>query len=310
MPIGLIVALVLAVGGGVSVVAQRSVPGDALYGVKVNINEEARAAFALSSASKAEVDADRAGERLEEAEELSVEAQVGAEVQADIEGNFKEFADRTEARINALIDTDARAAADIASSFEAALNAHTRILARLAARTDGAEVRDLQASVDKELKETVALRVKAEAKVKTEDGAPATIEAARGKLSAAANVLVEVDRYIDLKESQLGASAVANARAELKKAEDIKVQGDADFAAGDYPAAFIKGNAVIRMAQGAKLLIEAQEHLEVDLNLGGKPSTTPPPHPSPKIEGAAESEEHAEGNGASVSGRVNIEFGF
>ncbi len=306
MPIGLIIALVLAVGGGVSVAAESSVPGDALYGVKVNINEEARAAFALSAAGKARVEADRAEERLEEAEELSVEEEVSAETRADIEANFELFADRTEARIDALVDTDAHAAADIASNFETALSTHDKVLARLLAGDNGEEVKNLQADVDKELKETVALRLKAEEKVEKEDGAPATMEAARGKLGAAANVLVEVERYIDLKEGKLGADAVANARAELKVAQDLKVEADAAFNDGTYPDAFIMGNAVIRIAQGAKLLIETQEHLDVDLHLGGKASTSP--HPTPKTEGIRESEEH-DGD-VDARGKVEIEFGF
>ncbi len=309
MPVGIIIALVVALGGGVSMAAQSSLPGGALYPVKVNINEEVRAAFALSAKARAQSDARRAEERLQEAEELSVEEDVDAETRADIEANFQLFADRTEARIDALTDTDARAAADIASNFEMALSSHGKVLARLAADADGAEVRDLQATSDKELKETVTLRLEAEGKVKEEDGAPATMEAARGKLGAAVNVLAEVSRFIDLRESQLGAAAVTAARAELKNAQDLKAEADADFAAGKYPEAFIKGNAVIRMAQGAKLLIQAQEDLDVDLHLGGRPTATPP-HPSPKVEGERESEANDEGDGTSAGAKVNIEFGF
>lgn len=309
MPVGIIIALVVALGGGVSMAAQSSLPGGALYPVKVSINEEVRAAFALSAKARAQSDARRAEERLREAEELSVAGDVDVEVRADIEANFQLFADRTEARIVELTETDARAAADIASNFEIALDSHGKVLARLAARADGEEVRALQANTDKELKETVGLRLAAEAKVKTEDGAPATIEAAQGKLGAAANVLAEVSAFIDLRESQLGAAAVAAARAELKNAQDLKAKADADLAAGKYPEAFIKGNAVIRMAQSAKLLIETQERLDVDLHLGGRPTATPP-HPSPKTEGARESEANDQGNGASAGVRVNIEFGF
>src|ERR1043166_10145599 len=102
MSIAAIIAVLAVLGAGASIAAQTSLPGDALYGVKVNVNEEVREAMAFSDEGKASIEADRAEERLKEAEELSVSASVSADVRAQIEANFKAFADRAEARMTAL----------------------------------------------------------------------------------------------------------------------------------------------------------------------------------------------------------------
>lgn len=308
MSIGAIIAVLAVLGAGASIAAQTSLPGDALYGVKVNVNEEVRAALAFSPEAKAEVEADRAQERLEEAEELSIKEDVDAETQADIEANFKEFADRAQARMEALAETDARATADLASNFEVALRAHEKVLARLAAddkQTLG-EVKDLEGDVDDELSDTVKVRLAAEAKLKAEDHSPEIKAAAQGKLGAAANVLAATKNFIDNKKAQLGATAVAKAEARLAVAQDQVDQGNAKLQAGAYADAFNLGNAAIRTAQEARALVEIQEELDVDLHLGSRPSTTP--HPTPETEGLRESEDHD--SEVDASGRVEVEFGF
>jgi len=82
--------------------------------VKVHFNEEVQAALTFSDEAKADFEAVRAERRLDEAEELSVKDTVDAQTRADIEANFKEFADRADARMTALADVDAKAAADVA----------------------------------------------------------------------------------------------------------------------------------------------------------------------------------------------------
>jgi predicted transglutaminase-like cysteine proteinase len=288
--------------------AQSSLPGSALYGWKVNVNEEVRASLAVSGESKAEMDADRAGERLSEAEKLSVEESVDAQTRTDIEMNFKAFADRTQARIKALADVDARAAADVASNFEFALNAHEKVLARLEA-TDSesnSELRDLQAEVDSELRDTVKLRTDAETKIRAEGRGPEVKAAAEGKITAATNVIAEVTAFINAKKNSLSADAVAKAEARLAVAQSLLDQANAKLTAGAYADAFILGNQTVRTAQGAKLLIEAEGDLEVDLHLDGQrasPTPTFSPRSSPKTEGLRESETH-------IEGRVDIEVGF
>ncbi len=65
-------------------VAQNSVPGDTLYGVKINVNEPMHNAFSFSEKAKAEADLDEAGARVEEANKLSANGKLSAEKKAEL----------------------------------------------------------------------------------------------------------------------------------------------------------------------------------------------------------------------------------
>src|SRR3989344_3616455 len=58
-PMSVIASLVIALmlGGGVSFAAEGSLPGDALYPVKVSVNEEVRGAITVGAEAKAEWEA-------------------------------------------------------------------------------------------------------------------------------------------------------------------------------------------------------------------------------------------------------------
>ena len=93
MPIiaaGIIIAALL--GGGVSIAAQSALPGDALYGVKVNVNENMQSAFAFSEQAKAQDNITDAKNRIKEAQQLSAEGKLSAQDQADLMANFSEHA--------------------------------------------------------------------------------------------------------------------------------------------------------------------------------------------------------------------------
>ena len=65
MPIILILALMFG-GGGISYAAEGAVPGDALYPIKVSVNEEVRDLVAFSPEAKADWETRRLERRLAE----------------------------------------------------------------------------------------------------------------------------------------------------------------------------------------------------------------------------------------------------
>ena len=67
MPLALL--LLLLVGGGTTgIVAEKSLPGDVLYPVKIHINENFESAVAFTAKSDAEVSVKHAAKRLAEAQ--------------------------------------------------------------------------------------------------------------------------------------------------------------------------------------------------------------------------------------------------
>lgn len=89
MPIIAAALMVAALfGGGVSMAASGSLPGDALYGVKVHVNENMRSAFALSDKARAEADMADAEARMEEAAKLSANGKLDTKTESELMANF------------------------------------------------------------------------------------------------------------------------------------------------------------------------------------------------------------------------------
>lgn len=82
------ILILLALGGGVSAIAETSLPGDVLYPIKVNVNEEVRAGLAFSNEADARFDIRRAERRLEEAHKLALKGEFNAEAKSKIEASF------------------------------------------------------------------------------------------------------------------------------------------------------------------------------------------------------------------------------
>ena len=66
-----IVILGLLLGGSVSFAAENALPGDALFPIKVNVNEKIRGAVAVTSKAKSEWDVRLVERRIEEVEKIA-----------------------------------------------------------------------------------------------------------------------------------------------------------------------------------------------------------------------------------------------
>jgi hypothetical protein len=127
------IALVLTatLGGAVSVASQNALPGDALYGFKVGVNENIQSSLAFDDKSKADFNIAKAEIRLEEAAKLSSEGRLDANAQARIEQNFEAHAKNTATLIAKLQEKgDYAIAADVAARFQASVAKQASALAQ------------------------------------------------------------------------------------------------------------------------------------------------------------------------------------
>lgn len=132
---GMAFILVVAfVGGGTTYAAEGALPGDALYAVKLNVNESLRAALAQSAEAKAEWHAEAVYRRMAEAEILAARGDLTPEAQVVLEENFEENTEALEAHIAIVEEEDPVVAADISNRFESSLIAHSAVVARLGGR--------------------------------------------------------------------------------------------------------------------------------------------------------------------------------
>jgi thioesterase domain-containing protein len=130
------IALILAASlGGVSIAAHNTVPGNALYGYKVNVEEKLQGALSLSSESRAQWDVSSAQTRLSEAEELASEGKLDAKMEAQITANLNEHAQNIAAEIAALQQSgNATSAARISAQFKDVLTSNQVLITKIQAK--------------------------------------------------------------------------------------------------------------------------------------------------------------------------------
>lgn len=152
----------------VSSAASEALPGDLLYPVKVDINEEIKTAFITSDEARIAWERERAEMRLEEAGKLASEGRLDVQVQKEVTRRFAEHTESIVEQVRKVEETDPILAAEMSGDFEEALGTHEAVLARLIIEqdenvTDGA--RDLVGQVHAAASEAQSIREDAEAEV-------------------------------------------------------------------------------------------------------------------------------------------------
>lgn len=274
MPIIAIVAIISLLGGGVSAAAEATVPGDLFYPVKIGVNEAIRDIVAsLSAETEVNWEARKAERRLEEAEELASKGRLDEGKRVDLEARFGQHAEKVKERVAKFESRqEFKAAADVTSNFETSLRAHERILEKLAeALPEGSEVEAklVVKKVRGEKEALVKIRIKVESEVEDEKG-PAVQKAAEGKLKAAENKIAEVHKFLErFATSTPVATTTVQAQARLKIAGETVIEGKAKMAASAYGEAFRLFQKAHRIAQEAKLLLEAQKDFDLEIKING-----------------------------------------
>ena len=259
MPIAL--ALILIISGGTAFAAEGTLPGDTLYPIKTEVNEEVRGWFAIGADARANLHARFAEERLEEAEELAVMGELTEEFRARLEERFEERVSFFGERIAALeADGRTEAAAELRTRLEAMLEAHETILEQL----DNGDVLPILMRIRAHLNATMEDRIDTEAEFRGR--AEIDVEAAaRGAMTAAENKIAEVERFLENNEAKLGVDVLARAEARLTLAEDTFAEGEAKLDAGAYADAFVLFHKALRIAHEAQLIAAAQIRLDFDI---------------------------------------------
>lgn len=123
------VFVVVLIGSGTSFAAEGSLPGDILYPIKININENIQQVAAFSDNTRAQVQADLATRRLVEAEKLAVIGKLTPETSASLQSNFQKHTALSKASI-AKMDAkgDVGSATNASSNLQVALETHAQIL--------------------------------------------------------------------------------------------------------------------------------------------------------------------------------------
>lgn len=278
-PIPLALVTLLLIGGGTASAAERSLPDSPLYFLKLNVTEPVRRTLAISPEAKAEVEADLAARRLEEAEKLAATNRLTGEAQAKVEARFKEQADRAEAKIVLLKESgDVEAAADLSARYETKLRTRQYALDRLSEQAADAKVEIAPAIDGLRLKTAAAIRQRLDLNAE----ASTTVQAPSERRTSEKwkKVALEVQARIDVQLTEIQ-DAVAKADLSTKSDWFLKVQtsfADAQDLTAKAQASFQVG----AYADAAALYERAQDRLR-EANSRLRAARKADADPKPKI---------------------------
>ncbi len=265
MPI--VLSIMLLLGGGVTLAAENSLPGELFYPVK-GVSEKARVTFALSEETKAEFESKFASRRLEEAEKLMVKGELSAEERADLETRFEAHAERVNKHIEKLREKKSfEVAAEISSELESSLMAHSRVLARLSGDVDAGDEKGDLISAKVQLKGDAFGDLRRGLQMEITAGVNADMEVSVGqKLQSVMHKIGEVRDFIESKADKVSAEIKAEAEAKVKIADEKVVEAKAKIEARLFKEAFAELQEAQRIAGEAKLLVAVSSKHDEELN--------------------------------------------
>jgi len=130
---GSFVAAFIVLGGGVTLAAEGSQPGDIFYPIKTGISEPIMTAFATTDAEKVRVASTLAVRRIDEITALAASGSLTDEKQATLEHSFDQNIQIIEERTNALADQgDSHTALALREEFTASLAGEVPAVAAVA----------------------------------------------------------------------------------------------------------------------------------------------------------------------------------
>lgn len=277
-----ILAIVL-VGGGTSFAAEGAVPGDLLYPIKTEVNENVKSAFAVSNESEAQLQAQLAEERLAEAEELAARGELDAAASTEIR-------DRLAAHLAATdkYSKRAEAAGGIGSSaivratLDGVLRGHANMLARIDARagsnssagiaSDLAAYAGTRAATEAATEESTAMMMATDgASTESEATAEAEFDIDLSGVEAVAaraeTLVAEVEAKLERARSEISAEAHARLSAQLDAAAEAQARAEASLQAKAHQEAYAEAKQAIRTAAEVQSMLESA--LRLDIEIGG-----------------------------------------
>ena len=258
-----IILITLLLGGGTSFAAQSSIPGDFLYPVKVEVNENVRSVFAISDESEARLQATLAEERLKEAETLATRGELNAQVSAEISERLRTHVEQAEKR-NEHADAKGTYAesAMVRASLEGTLRTYGDILSQLNVTVAGNKGDVLITEIQTFAQATAQNQATATADVSISSTADVEAFVSRaGKVVAIAE-----SELADAKEKL---SVDAYTRIKLQYDASVKAYGEAQahLQTLQYREAYTSAQKAIRLAHEVDVMIASSLQFKINLDI-------------------------------------------
>src|SRR3989338_675466 len=249
--------IVLILFGTGSALASNALPNEFLYPLKRGVNERVAGWIAIGAKAEAELHADLAMRRLEEAEKLAVQGELDAETSARIRGDFVAHSESARLNVARLRSNNGQEdALDIAGKMESGFAVHDTVLAQI--KTDNSVLDGISSSVNAQVSSAAEARIDAESTVRSHakfNSAPIA-EAARKKAEK------RIKKTRDFAKSKKVNGAVT---IELDHASENYAEGEAYVSVNAYNNAVVAFKNGEKKAEGARLAVRVKDELGIDV---------------------------------------------
>lgn len=259
-----IIAIMLILGGGTSYVAEGSIPGDFLYPVKIEVNENVKSTFAFSNEAEAKLQAQFVAERLEEAEKLALRGELNATVSAGIQNRLHTHYEEARLRsAEAQIKGKYEVSAVVRASLEGSFRIYEEILIDLNSRVSGNDCEPLITDLHTYAEATAEARAEAIVNIQT-------VVAAKVAKAATTATIEQTDDLIKLVQEKLPkidgrVSLEAQTQIEAKLAEAVSTQTKAktSLTAEAYRDAYTSSGEAMQAAHETAIMIDSLLRMQV-----------------------------------------------
>jgi len=257
--------LIIVVGGGVGYAAEDALPGDALYSVKVHVNEEISGLLAFSQEEKADWQIQRVERRLKETEKLALQGSLNKQISETITVNFENHVNDASQHIAVLeAQGDVYTAEDLNSRLESSLRAHEKVFEVLV--RDNEAVETVFEEVSQQIDTITNTGIQIEEKISQEvlrkpNGTSITEE----KFKSVTNDLLKARQAVAEINRSLGPESVVHAEQQLELAENIIDQGNAKIDSDELQEAFSlfqKAEGIIKVTN---VVVEISTELQITI---------------------------------------------
>lgn len=271
-------ASIVFVGVGVSYAAESALPGDVLYPVKVEVTERMRTWASVSQEAQAEWFVVRTTRRLEELEQLMVAGDLNKKISDEIFSRLEDNTDEANRTITHLKTARIDVAADTSSRLESSLRVHERVLVQVAEeRADmGSQIRVILDTVREKARGVAEVRDEIEGTLTEGNETTAIVgqEVVARKQKEAEDALQQIRVFLDTRRTDLDTEGEAQAERRLTAAAQEILNGEERVKNGELGAAFAAFQRGTRIAEEARVLLDARENLRVDIDLNNVETKT------------------------------------
>ncbi|GEM_PF-6966360 len=273
-PIALIGIIAVLSGAGTVAASQNSLPGEALYNIKL-LSEKARVAVALNPKTKADLQLTLVQKRINEAKEFLEKAKMEQTAREQQESDLNVAINNFNENVTGVYGWadnlkkggNFEDAIQVNSDLKTAASVYQQILEQ---NLDGdiyektSEINESMATVD-EWKNKTKNEIEDIDQKESSGAKSAGFEnSAQNKINAASKKVETIEKIIQKKKNNLDSQARQLSQQKLKDTKQILENAQSDYNSGDFENAFEKAQSVVKSLSGAKALLEIFPEINSD----------------------------------------------